>query len=240
MIDDVVADLEHVRQRKLEATQRLLGDTIAIDEDDWQQLTKLPGWTRAHVATHLAINADTMRGTVEGVLAAAPAPMYTAGAESDALVEQGSAQSALALQIELDRSAGQLNDAFNQLSPQQWDYRIGLRGGVVPIRYLVLARLAEVVMHHVDLDVGFGLDELDAELARWLLEWTVYRHVPGPDEPAMHITTTSGFEAEVSDPGGRAAILVHGDDAQVAGWLAGRLPPDAVAGAAQLGPLPIV
>ncbi len=241
MIEDVVADIEHVRKRKLEATQRLLGDTIAIDEDDWQTLTKLPGWTRAHVATHLAINADTMRGTVESVLSAAPAPMYTADAESDALIERGSGRSALQLQIELDRSAGQLNDTFNALTPPQWDYRIGLRaGGVVPVRLLVLARLAEVVIHHVDLDVGFGFDDLDAEIGRWLLEWTAYRHVPDPEHPPLHITSTSGFDTIVGERPDAQPALIHGDDAHIAGWLSGRLTPDVVAGAAVVGPLPVV
>ena len=54
------APMETVRKRKLEATQRLLGDTIGMDEDQWRAPSLLPGWTRAHVAVHLARGADAL------------------------------------------------------------------------------------------------------------------------------------------------------------------------------------
>mgnify|MGYP003622708592 CR=1 FL=1 len=52
------APLETLRKRVQEATQRLLGDTIGISDDDWNGPSGLPGWSRAHVAAHLAANAD--------------------------------------------------------------------------------------------------------------------------------------------------------------------------------------
>ena len=49
----VSATAAQLRSRKRDATQQLLGDTIAIHDDQWQLPSGLPGWTRAHVATHL-------------------------------------------------------------------------------------------------------------------------------------------------------------------------------------------
>ena len=57
-----------LRKYKVEATQRLLGDTIAISEQAWQEPSRLPGWTRAHVAAHLARNADALVRAVDSVL----------------------------------------------------------------------------------------------------------------------------------------------------------------------------
>ena len=43
------------------ATQSLLRDTIDLDEEQWHAPSLLPGWSRAHVATHIARNADALR-----------------------------------------------------------------------------------------------------------------------------------------------------------------------------------
>src|SRR3954451_11927657 len=49
-----------VRELLAAANRRLLGDTIAVDHADWRAPSGLPGWTRAHVATHLARHADAI------------------------------------------------------------------------------------------------------------------------------------------------------------------------------------
>ncbi len=62
-----------LRLRKREATQALLGDTIRLGDDQWQEPSDLPGWTRAHVATHIARNAEAFVAAVEALLAGRPA-----------------------------------------------------------------------------------------------------------------------------------------------------------------------
>ena len=43
-----------------EATQRLVRTVDGLDDDDWRRPSLLPGWTRAHVVAHLALNAEGM------------------------------------------------------------------------------------------------------------------------------------------------------------------------------------
>jgi len=110
------ADLAEVRQLKMAATQRLLGDTIAISDSDWLGPTALPGWTRAHVATHLARNADVLR---RYLMRLASRPEL----ERDDLVqalEAGSRRSPLEIQIDLDTSSALLNDSFDQVTAEGW------------------------------------------------------------------------------------------------------------------------
>ena len=57
--------LDKVRALVRHATQRLLGDTISVSDDDWRAASRLPDWTRGHVATHLARHADGMGRLVE-------------------------------------------------------------------------------------------------------------------------------------------------------------------------------
>lgn len=58
------APLETLRKRVQEATQRLLGDTIGISDADWNGPSRLPGWSRANLAAHLAAGADAMAGLI--------------------------------------------------------------------------------------------------------------------------------------------------------------------------------
>ena len=72
----VSTTMAHLRRRKREATQALLGDTISISDEAWQQPSRLDGWTRAHVATHIARNADGLRRVAHGLLTHSPGQMY--------------------------------------------------------------------------------------------------------------------------------------------------------------------
>lgn len=101
-------DMRPIRLRKLEATQRLLGDTIAIDERSWQEPCHLPGWTRAHVATHLARNADAFTRVAAGMMTGINTPLYISERERFNDIERGSERRALDLQVDLDTSAGRL------------------------------------------------------------------------------------------------------------------------------------
>lgn len=226
----VSATTAQLRSRKRDATQQLLGDTIAIPEDQWQLPSGLPGWTRAHVATHLARNADGLRRVVHGLLTHSPAQMYPSPEQRDRDLEQGSMRGALELQIDLDTSAGELNTVFGYLeesgSTEEVDLVPGLR---LPAHHLPVARFNEVVLHHMDLDCGFTPTDVDADIARWLLEWNCLRLAGRDDYPALEVASTSGVRARVGGSG--EAVEVRGSDAVLLGWLTGRGGSEGVLGA---------
>ncbi|WP_051208507.1 maleylpyruvate isomerase family mycothiol-dependent enzyme [Propionicicella superfundia] len=231
-----MADL---RQLKLEATQRLLGDTIQISDEDWEGSSHLPGWTRAHVAAHLARNADAYRGIVEGVVDGTTVAMYP-GDESRAwAIERGSEQTPLELQIDLDTSASRLAGAFDRLRPEQWDEPVRFDHQLYPVAFIVLSRLSEVVLHHVDLDCGFDLADVEEETALWLLRWCIRRLRDVPGECPCRIETPDG-DAAVIGPPDPAAPTVSGSVAGLVGWLSGRTSADAVTSTGALGPRPII
>ncbi|HSN11588.1 MAG TPA: maleylpyruvate isomerase family mycothiol-dependent enzyme [Propionibacteriaceae bacterium] len=227
------ADLVEVRQLKRAATQRLLGDTISISDDDWLGPTALPGWTRAHVATHLARNADVLRRYVTR-LASRPE------LERDDLVtdlEAGARRSPLDIQIDLDTSSGLLNDTFDKVTAEQWSTPLhgGLEG--LTVEDLPMMRLNEVVLHHVDLDCGFVMSDIDPRAAEWLLAWNVHRRTDLANGPGIRLTTGSGQVLRVGSGFGMSEV--SGSAANLLGWLTGRLPRTAVSGAehVSIGPL---
>ena len=219
------ATIAEVRRLKMAATQRLLGDTIAISDIDWLGPTALPGWTRAHVATHLARNADVLRRYVTR-LASQPE------LERDDLVqdlEAGSRRSPLEIQIDLDTSSGLLNDAFDHVTPEKWE--TPLRGSLdgLTASDLPFLRLNEVVLHHVDLDCGFVFGDIDPDVADLLLAWNIFRRRDLVKGPAIALTTSRGRVLRAGS--GPGVSEISGSDPNLLGWLTGRLPRTAVTGA---------
>lgn len=231
-------DVADVRAVKLEATQRLLGSTMGISDEDWQSPSRLPGWTRAHVASHLSRNADAMTRLVHALAEGRHVPLYPSIAERDQEIERGSERTGLDLQIDLDTSAGRLHKAFDDLAKLDGPTPVELSPGlVVEASQLPTVRLAEVLLHHVDLDVGFSLSEVPDRAARWLLEWVCFRVGPQPGTPAMDILSTSGLSMRIGGFG--RAVTVTGDDADLAAWLSGRGGSENLEGAGSLA-LPLL
>lgn len=224
------AKLTAVRDLVTVATQRLLGDTIGVDDDGWRAASRLPRWSRGHVATHVARQADALVRLTEWARTGQRRDMYDSLQAREEQIEAGADRPGLELQIDLDTSAGRLTDAFAALDETSaWDAEVELRGGLrVVARLLPLARLIEVVLHHVDLDVGFGVEDIDAETAEWLLEWAAYRLGAREEFPRLHLSSDSGLDLTLGSAG--QPRTVHGTPAALLGWLTGRAGPDTVTG----------
>lgn len=220
---DAAEALAVLRKRKMEATGHLLGDTIAISEQAWQEPSRLPGWTRAHVAAHLARNADALARSVDAVLGGRRGLMYDSREDRIRAIERGSERSPLELQIDLDTSAGRLNDKLNLITalPQQLMVEVH-PGAVFSVWSLPVMRLNEVILHHIDLDCGFEVDDVASDIAGWLLAWNARHGRVIKSLPPVQLESTSGFTATF----GEATTVVRGSDAQLLGWLTGRLRPD--------------
>ena len=65
------------------ASQRLMTTVDALAEDDWAAPSLLPGWTRAHVLAHLALNGEAFAGAIGGVLRGERVPMYVSDQSRD-------------------------------------------------------------------------------------------------------------------------------------------------------------
>jgi maleylpyruvate isomerase len=221
--EPAATQLETLRGLVTTATQRLLGDTIAVSDEDWRAPSRLPGWSRGHVATHIARQADGLVRLTEWARTGERQDMYASAEQRAAEIEQGSGRTGLELQIDLDTSAGRLGDAFEAMDEARaWEAVVELRGGLkVPARLLPLARLLEVVVHHVDLDIGFEFDRIENTTAEWLLEWCAFRLRDREDFPKLKLTSDSGFTLVLGSAG--EPTEVSGTSANLLGWVMSRL-----------------
>ena len=218
------------------STQRLLGATIVVTDEQWGAPSRLPGWTRGHLATHVARQADGLARLVEGAATGVPQPMYTSPEAREAEIEDGAARTGLELQTDLDTSAGRLTAALERLDAVEssdpgvgWSASVEMRGGLVaPARLLPLGRLFEVEIHHVDLGIGYEVTQLDPEVAEWLIEWVGFRARARDEFPRLELRTESGFTTTVGQVG--PGLVVEAPAPALVGWLTNRLEPDAVPG----------
>ena len=238
MSDSPDAQLAELRVLVTTATQRLLGATITVTDEQWAAPSRLPTWSRAHLATHLARQADGLRRLVDGAVSGVPQPMYASPEAREAEIEDGAGRTGLQLQTDLDTSAERLTEAFERLNhvgagtsggATGWSSAVEMRGGlVVPARLLPLGRLFEVEIHHVDLDVGYEVEQLEPEVAEWLMEWIAFRARARDEFPRVELHADSGFTSTVGRVG--EALVVHGSAPALVGWLTNRLDPEAVSG----------
>jgi len=218
------------------ATQRLLGDTIALGNDDWQTLTPLPGWSRAHVATHLAHHGLALAGMATSI-AQNHEPVTWRTMQTDADLNAGACRRALELQEALDQSSAALMDAFDAMDDTAWAVPIITSQGSLPASVLIVDRLNQVLIHHVDLNLGFDLTDISPDLTRMLVQWNLFRTTPRYAQIELTIVADEGFSASVGEG---KAVTVRGNETNILGWLTGRKDSSAVLGAEELdlaGPL---
>ncbi|MFT3889510.1 MAG: maleylpyruvate isomerase family mycothiol-dependent enzyme [Arachnia sp.] len=199
-----------------EHTSMLLGTTIGYSTEDWAAPTDLVGWTRSHVAAHLVEGARGMIRVIQGHHAGAPVHMYGSEAERWHAVELGALGTGLELQIGLDTSASELQSELPALEGD--DQRLELRTGyVIPASSIPLARLSEVVLHHMDLGWRLGVEDLAPDIAVALLEFQVWRLGALPDIPPTRLIADEGFEDIVGPDGVRETL--RGPAVDLIAWL---------------------
>lgn len=202
------------------AQQRLEQALAVLDDGQAQRPSLLPDWTVAHVLTHIARNADGLRGMVEGARRAEVAAMYPGGLDQRrADIEAGGHRGAAALVDDVLTSAAALSAAFDGLSAEMWDAEGRTVFGPVTMGEVPFRRWREVEVHHADLGLAYTWsdwpnDYVRRELHRLTMLWDSRR--------PMGLT---GLPAE--------ALAV--DDHQRVAWLLGRTVIDGLGPAGLMG-----
>jgi len=172
-----------------QATQRLLDAARVLTDPDVRAPSLLPGWTRAHVLTHVAQNADGMRNVLAGVRTGHDRPAYASAGARENGIEQGAGKTAGELATDLADSAMALRTVARQLPDEGWQVPVRMldEGAVFPAAELLTRRLVEVELHHCDLGAGYGPADWPAafaamELAEPMRSWRQDRLGSDPSE----------------------------------------------------------
>jgi maleylpyruvate isomerase len=204
-VDRAVRLLPSVR----EATERLDLIVAGLDEETIHQPSKLPGWSRAHVVTHLARNADALVNLLTWARTGIEHPMYASAADRDADIEEGADRLAQVLHEDLFAASDRFMVAADGLPEQAWLASVvGSLPAAFPAATIPCKRLAEVWIHLVDLDTGFAFSDVPETDLEHILGEVVGRQLNRPDSPNVRLTV------ELSDDRERVWDLVGGDGAE--------------------------
>ncbi|MEU1347149.1 maleylpyruvate isomerase family mycothiol-dependent enzyme [Streptomyces sp. NPDC005775] len=208
---DHVHDLAALRA----ATDRLLSATEKLDAAALAEPSRLPGWSRGHVVAHLSRNADALVNVLQG------RPMYADSETRDRDIERDAPRSQAEQLADLVASADRFVEAA--AAPADWSRTVTMRNGVtdsasrIPFR-----RRIEVELHHVDLGVGYELEDLPDDFTAREIDFLAERFAGHPDVVPTGVADDRG---RIWTTGGGAEggpVTVRGTASDLLGWLCGR------------------
>lgn len=198
--------------------------------------SRLPEWTRGHVVTHVARNAEGLVRLLTWARTGIETPMYPSMEARAADIKAGAGRPPAEQLDDLRSTGAAFAAAAKELSPKHWEATVGTRHGSFPASTVPWARAREVWLHLVDLDAGAGLDVLPDDVAtalvRDVVDWMDSR-VSARIEVQIAGAQPVRFGPETSAP-----VPVSGPVQELAGWLTGRCAGDCLIAPGGLPELP--
>jgi maleylpyruvate isomerase len=206
------------------ATGSLVESIGGLTDADARGPSLLPGWTRGHVLTHLARNADGGTRLLGWARTGIPSYEYESVAARAEAIEEGARRQAVVLLADVSAASAAFAEATAVMPPDAWQYLITwTTGQQEPAHEVVRSRLAEVLIHHVDLDLGFGPRHWPPWFVREMLTVAVAsmnERGLAPLRARLQATDTG----HVCQVGSDAAdvVQISGPEADLLAWLLGR------------------
>jgi maleylpyruvate isomerase len=227
-------------ERVAEATKRLEQTAAGLTDEQARAPSLLPGWSRGHVLTHLARNADGLRNLLVWARTGVETPQYPSVQARDDGIEAGAGRPAAALAADITESAAQFAAEAQRLAGPDWTVQVaGIRGNGHPAWYTLWRRLSEVEIHHVDLDLGYQPENWPAEFASQCLDRAAGAFARPDCAPAVLVSADDGTAHRIGPPDQQATVTITGPTRELLAWLIGRAAGDRLV-TEPAGPLPPV
>lgn len=223
-------EVSHSLNRLAAATDRLLTTAAALSDAKVRDRSLLPGWTRGHVLTHIARNADGLVNLLRWARTGAKIPMYASAESRSADIEAGSGRPAASLTADVRESAAAFAAEAAALPDEAWAEQVrALHGPAFPAIGILERRLSEVEIHHVDLAAGYSPGDWPEDFLIEALPRVALSFAGRDDAPRCLIwaegtkdTFRIGPERDAPEQEGPPPVIIHGEPADLLAWLLGR------------------
>ena len=228
----MTTDREAASALLADASNRVIRTVDGFHGDDWSAPSLLPGWTRAHVVAHLALNGEAIAQALRGVVAPddasdQPATMYDSDEARDTDIAELATAAPSELRDRLLAGSTLVLEAIDAVPADRWDARVERTPGGRSIRAGSFPgmRLREVEIHHADLGAGYSRSDWSPAFAEHLLDAMPRRlDLPGAFEIKP---LDSGRTWLVGDGESQYPVpIVTGPAADLGWWLTGRGAPE--------------
>ena len=210
--------------RVQESTRQLLTSAGALTDGQAAGASRLPGWTRGHVLTHLARNADGFVNLLTWARTGVKTPMYPSEAARDAGIEAGAGRRAAELTADLRGSSAAFAAAAAGLTAADWAAQVERRGDSFPAREILARRWAELEFHHVDLDAGYQAADWPSAWVAQELPQVAESFAGRPDMPPCQLYPDGWAGRLTVGPASphTPGVAVRGAPWELLAWLSGR------------------
>jgi maleylpyruvate isomerase len=209
--------------------------------------SRLPGWTRGHVLSHLARNADALINLLTWARTGTETRMYASPAERADGIEAGAYRALPEQLADLNAADERFLVAAAAVPADRREFTVlSAQGREIPASEVPWLRVREVWLHVVDLDADYDVDDMPDEVA-WMLAADVAGWMSSRTEVTAELRANGQPNAirlgpgAVSDGAATAVspVIVEGSPQRIAGWLTGRIQgQDGLTVTGDLGELP--
>jgi maleylpyruvate isomerase len=220
---DPAALANALKEAVADATARLVQTADRLTDQQGREPSLLPGWSRGHVLTHIARNADGLRNLLIWARTGVVTPQYADDGERERGIAAGAGRSAAELLVDLTDSAAVFAAESDRLRAGDWAVEVrGRRGPAHPAWITLRRRLTEVEIHHVDLSAGYGPDDWPLPFAVTSLERIATDFADDETPPARLVSPDAGLALKIGPPAASPAVEVSGSARAMLAWLIGR------------------
>ncbi|MDQ0618682.1 maleylpyruvate isomerase family mycothiol-dependent enzyme [Arthrobacter globiformis] len=196
-------------------TDMFLATVESLSDDEMTAPSRCEGWTRADVIAHIASNGQALVKLIDWATSGEERQLY---ASKEARAQEISELATLPraeLLGRLRESAAFFAKQAQRLAGQLAVEEVHLHGKQIPATSIVALRIAEIVVHHHDLDTAWTIEEADPDSVLNALEAAV-RTMRAQGAPGMTLVTEERDEWVIGD----GALRVTSDREGLLEWLA--------------------
>jgi maleylpyruvate isomerase len=206
------------------ATAELVRAIGGLSDEDVRASSPLPGWTRGHVLTHLARNAEGGTRLLGWARTGVPSYEYESVAARAAAIEQGAGRPAAVVVADVRSSADGFFAAADGMPGPAWQRTVRwTTGDETDAALIVPMRLGEVLVHHVDLDIGYRPQDWPAAFVSDYLDRAVNALRSHPEWPgAIRMEATDTGRVHEFGDVTSAPVVLAGPEYALLAWLLGR------------------
>jgi maleylpyruvate isomerase len=201
-----------------ESAARFLNTAQVLTDQDVGQPSSLPGWTRAHLLTHVAHAADSRTGLLRAAQAGRVGQQYPSEQARATAIDADARRLPAVIRVDLLRAVKECLYVIREHPSELWDAPgIWLEPGRRPVRGVVPGLRRELEYHHVDLAAGYQPADWPDDFVLTELASVTAIMNDRAGAPPMTLTDAGALHIDTSPP-----MDVSGPPAAVLAWLSGR------------------
>lgn len=205
-----------------DGAEHLRGLMSRMGDDAFSAPSGLPDWSRAHLLSHVARNADALINLLAWARSGIRTAAYGSEEQRDADIDAGAARPVAEIRADVVDSSDRLATAVHEMPAKAWSATVEMRGRDLLAIDVTWLRAVETWVHAVDLDVGSEFTDLPQPMLSELMAEVTGAMSARPGCPGLVLVATDAPAGRWDLGPGEHRQEVGGSAPALLAWLLGR------------------